>query len=120
MIARIISFLFLLVSAAPANAADVTVEPGHNNLMRAIASADAGDTLLLGRGTYDGNVVVDKSIAIRGDGSAAVAGDGTGTVVTVGRAGCNDFRPGSNRFRLQSRNAGFGHQAHQEGHERAR
>ncbi len=83
MIARIFPILFLLMPAAPAIAADTTVEPGQTSLMRAIASAEAGDTLLLDPGIHGGNVVVDKTLTIRGNGSAAVAGDGTGTVITV-------------------------------------
>lgn len=83
MIARILVVLFWLVPASVGVAADIVVDPGRTSLMRAIASAKAGDTLLLGRGTYGGNVIVDKPLEIRGVGSTAVFGDGTGSVITV-------------------------------------
>ncbi len=84
MIARAIPSLFLLLFAGmSAFAADIPVEPGRTNLARAIASATAGDVLLLGRGTYEGGVVVDRRLTIRGNGNASVVGDGTGTVITV-------------------------------------
>ncbi len=84
MIARAIPLLFVsLFTGLPALAADITVQPGQSNLARAIASANAGDVLLLGRGTYGGGIVVDKSLKLLGDGSATIAGNGTGTVITV-------------------------------------
>lgn len=84
MFARAIPSLFLfLFTGLSAFAADIAVEPGRTNLARAIASADAGDVLLLGRGTYRGGVVIDRSLTLSGDGNATVMGDGTGTVITV-------------------------------------
>jgi nitrous oxidase accessory protein len=83
MNSRIAMVLFWFVLATGAVAADIVVEPGQTSLMRAISSARTGDTLLLGRGSYGGNVIVDKPLVLRGDGGAAVSGDGTGTVITV-------------------------------------
>ncbi len=84
MIARAIpSVLFLLLAAVQAVPAEIAVEPGVQTLARAIASAEPGDVLLLGRGTYDGNVVIDRSIGLQGDGNAEIRGSGKGTVITV-------------------------------------
>ncbi|MEZ5810153.1 MAG: nitrous oxide reductase family maturation protein NosD [Rhizobiaceae bacterium] len=84
MIARAISFLFpLLFAAVSAIAAEIAVEPGGANLARAIATAEPGDILLLGAGIHGGDIVIDRSIALRGDGDAEVRGNGTGTVITV-------------------------------------
>ncbi|MEX0346587.1 MAG: NosD domain-containing protein, partial [Rhizobiaceae bacterium] len=84
MIARVIPSMFLLLfGAVSALCAEITVQPGGTNLARAIASANQGDILLLGRGIYGGGIVIDRSISLRGDGEAEVRGSGTGTVVTV-------------------------------------
>ena len=84
MFARAIPSLFLLLlTAVSAFGAEIAVEPGRTNLARAIASAKAGDILLLGRGIHGGNVVIDRSITLRGLADAEVRGDGSGTVITV-------------------------------------
>ncbi len=84
MIARAIPSLFLLLfGAVSALCAEITVQPGGTNLARAIASADQGDILLLGRGIHGGGIVVDRSITLRANGNAEVRGNGAGTVITV-------------------------------------
>ena len=84
MIVRAVpSVLFLLFAIAAAAAAEINVEPGRLTLARAIASAEAGDILLLGRGTFHGNVVIDRPLTLRGVGEATVVGDGIGTVITI-------------------------------------
>ncbi|ADD67721.1 Parallel beta-helix repeat protein [Denitrovibrio acetiphilus DSM 12809] len=53
-------------------------------LQEAIDNAPEGSTLVLGKGTYRGNIVINKQINIDGiDGGAVIVGDGTGTVITV-------------------------------------
>ncbi len=84
MFARTFPSLFLLLlTAVSAFSAEIAVEPGRTNLARAIASAKPGDTLLLGRGIYEGGIVVDRSITLRGDTDVEIRGDGAGTVITV-------------------------------------
>lgn len=88
MIVRAIpSVLFLLFGIVSATAAEINVVPGTFTLARAIASAEAEDVLLLGPGTYHGNVVIDRPLTLRGSGEAAVVGDGTGTVILIDAPG---------------------------------
>lgn len=58
----------LLSLAAPLLAATVQVSPipGANAIAQAIDSAADGDTLVLANGTYNGQVIVNKSLVIRG------------------------------------------------------
>lgn len=84
MVVRAIPSMFLLLfGAVSALCAETAVEPGGTNLARAIASAEPGDILLLGRGIHGGGIVVDRSVTLRGIGDAEVRGSGTGTVITV-------------------------------------
>ena len=84
MVVRAIPPLFfLLVGAVSALCADTTVEPGGTNLARAIAAAEPGDVLLLGRGIHSGGIIVDRKIVLKGNGDAEVRGTGIGTVITV-------------------------------------
>ncbi len=75
--------LVALLVTTPAGAVERTVSPGTGTLQQAIAAAGAGDTLRLGRGTYSGNVVVDKPLALIGDDGTLLDGGGAGRVVTL-------------------------------------
>ncbi len=76
------AFVFTLLCAS-ALAADVTVEPGAQTLVRAIENARDGDRLLLRPGVYGGGITLTKSISIEGDGQAHVIGDEIGSVLRV-------------------------------------
>lgn len=81
---RLATFLLATVlCGTPALAADVTVEPGRGTLARAIQSAQTGDRLLLGPGTYGGGVTIDKPLSIVGSGGAEIIGNKTGSVILV-------------------------------------
>lgn len=84
MMARIIKGLLLLVSlSTTALAADVTVKPGKDALLRAIAIADPGDRITLAPGEYVGGFTLIKPIKIHGNGKAHVRGTGQGSVIRV-------------------------------------
>jgi nitrous oxidase accessory protein len=55
-----------------------------NPLQQAIDEAADGAVIILEKGLYKGNIVVNKSVTIDGkDGGAVIYGDGKGTVITV-------------------------------------
>ena len=72
------------LSATPALSAETEVSPGVGTLTAAIAAASAGDTLVLGPGDYIGNVLIDKSLTLRGTNSEAVIMLSGGTFVVEG------------------------------------
>lgn len=73
----------LLLLAAPAWATEVHVAPGAGTLAAAIAGAEPGDVLILSGGAYLGPVIIDRTLTLRGDGTATVDGQGRGSVITV-------------------------------------
>lgn len=55
-----------------------------NMLQEAIDSAEAGDIITLEDGIYEGNVVINKALTIKGGGkNAIIKGDGTTSVVKI-------------------------------------
>jgi nitrous oxidase accessory protein len=73
----------LIVLSTPLKAAEVHVQPGDGTLAQAIAGANPGDVLLLSGGAYLGPVIIDKTLTLKGDGTAIIDGLGRGTVVTI-------------------------------------
>ncbi len=69
--------------ATSAYAADIDVKPGNDALVRAIQSAQSGDRLLLGPGTYAGGLLITMPLEIHGDGHVHVRGSEAGSVITV-------------------------------------
>lgn len=53
------------------------------DLQAMIDAAEPGDVLVLTSGTYDGNVVIDKPLELRGEGWPVVDGHGEGNVIEV-------------------------------------
>ena len=78
--------LVTLLTTTPAGAVEREVPPGTETLQQAIATAGAGDVLRLGRGTYSGNFVVDKPLALVGGEGTRLDGGGHGRVVTLDAA----------------------------------
>jgi nitrous oxidase accessory protein len=64
-------------------AAERHVSPGTGTLGQAVAQAVPGDTLILGPGLYEGDVVIDKTLTVEGMPGAVVDGQGTGTVIRI-------------------------------------
>ena len=74
---RAILAVFLLgaLTASPASAAE--------DLQEMIDAAEPGTVVVVPSGTYDGNVVIDKPLTLRGEGWPVVDGHGSGNVIEV-------------------------------------
>src|SRR5690606_19469760 len=70
------------LAAAAVHAAEITVPVG-GDVAAALSGAADGDVLRLGAGTHSGPLVVDRSVAIVGEGGAVLEGPGSGSVITV-------------------------------------
>jgi hypothetical protein len=71
----------------PAAAATVTVCPSgcpFSQIAPAVAAANAGDTVKVAPGTYDGGFTIDKDLALVGSGTSKTTIAGGGPVITVG------------------------------------
>lgn len=66
----------------PAMAAEWTVRGGES-IAAAIARAAPGDTLLIARGRYEENLVIDKPLALRGINRPTVSGELKGDVIRI-------------------------------------
>ena len=76
--------LILTVFACTAGADDWHVYSG-DSIQSAINSAAGGDTIYVHAGTYAENVIVDKTLTLRGESreTTIIDGGGTGTVVSI-------------------------------------
>jgi hypothetical protein len=80
----------LLFGAGQASAATPDVcQSGcpYTQLAPALAAAQAGDTIKIGRGTYTGGVTIDVSVKLVGAGRKATTIKGGGPVLTIGVPG---------------------------------
>ncbi len=78
--------LLVVLCGGQAQAATINVNPGPNAIQSAIDRADAGDKLLIKRGRYAGDIVVDKRLKIVGKNRKPPTIDGgcdTATTVDV-------------------------------------
>ncbi|MCP5151708.1 MAG: nitrous oxide reductase family maturation protein NosD [Ectothiorhodospiraceae bacterium] len=75
--------LTLSLVSATAGGAEREVAPGDDALVRALAAAAPGDTLVLLPGDHAGPVVIDRPLTIEGRAGARIVGPGHGRVVTV-------------------------------------
>ena len=67
--------LLFLIPSLPAGAAE--------DLQALIDAAEPGSILVLPAGTYDGNVVIDKPLELRGEGWPVIDGHGSGNVIEI-------------------------------------
>jgi hypothetical protein len=82
--AVVVAFLLFPSSAA---AADLCVGSSPScfvSIQDAVDAAEDGDTIRIGRGTFAGGVVIDKSVTLVGQGSAVTIVRGGGPVLTIG------------------------------------
>ena len=77
-------FLLLLawIAAWPVRAAEWQVAPGQS-IMAAIERAAAGDVILIQRGRYEENLLIDKPLTLRGVERPTISGGLKGDVIRV-------------------------------------
>ena len=77
--------LLALLLAAPTFATTWTVSPDGptTSIAAALNEAQAGDVLRVAGGTYPGPLVIDKAVAVIGEGFPVIDGGGAGTVVSI-------------------------------------
>ncbi len=79
-------FLFICLffaQSAAANAGSVTrLEPG-DSVQQAIANAENGDRIVLGRGIYRENVTISKPVVLEGEDGAVIDGGGKGSIIEI-------------------------------------
>jgi parallel beta-helix repeat protein len=94
-------FVIILFSLVLASLFDISIQPvkaspktivvpeDYSTINAAIAGASNGDTILVKKGTYNENIVVDKSITLEGENKALtiIDGNGKGTVVWINANG---------------------------------
>jgi nitrous oxidase accessory protein len=80
----------ILIPSLVLAGAELRVGPGSEfaSIQAAIARAQAGDAVLVAPGTYEGNLVLDKTVELVGEGSPLIRGAGTGSVITVRAPRC--------------------------------
>ena len=71
------------VLASHAQAAEIAVAAERGALIKAIETAQDGDTLRLAPIRYDGPVVIDKPLVLDGGGISEIHAQGTGSVITI-------------------------------------
>lgn len=69
----------LCVHVAPADVFD---------LQSAMASSRPGDTISLPSGTFNGNLIITKRLAVLGSGNSVIRGDGNGSVIIITADSC--------------------------------
>lgn len=79
-----VTLLFLagLLGVSGLQAAEWTVKPGQS-IAASIRQAAAGDTLLIERGRYEENLLIDKPLILRGVNRPTIAGGLKGNVILV-------------------------------------
>jgi nitrous oxidase accessory protein len=81
-IAACLAVAVLACASGPACARDWRVRPGES-IQAAIVAAAPGDTVVVAAGRYSENLVVDKPIALRGEGRPTVSGGLHGDTIRV-------------------------------------
>src|SRR3989304_3639033 len=76
-----------LLATSTLQAADWQVS-SQDQFTTALAEARAGDRILVSAGTYTGDIVLDRPLALKGIGDPVLRGTGKRTVVTVLADGC--------------------------------
>ena len=79
----VLTILFLAVATAIASAATIYVPDDYPAIQAAVDNATAGDTIIVRDGTYTENVIVRKSISLRGIEYPVVDAGGSGIGICV-------------------------------------
>jgi len=87
----VLATAILVLVPGAASARTWTVGPAGSDfplIAPALAAAADGDTIVVRRGVYRENLVLDRRVSIVGDGSPVLFGLGTGSVIRINAAGC--------------------------------
>ena len=73
---------------SPAGALEGRPRPEHASPLQArIDEAKPGDRIVVGPGTYRGDLLIDRAVVLEGEGGPLLLGSGTGSVVRIRAAG---------------------------------
>ena len=75
--------LTVLSAAVPVYAGSITVPDDYPTIQEAINAASQGEQIFVRSGLYPENIVVNKTIALRGENRQATIGAGSGTCVSI-------------------------------------
>jgi nitrous oxidase accessory protein len=84
------AIILLAPSLTGARAAEWTVRSGdgHRAIASALANAAPGDVVRVSAGVYPGNLLLNRTVTLIGEGLPVLRGSGEGSVVTVSASGC--------------------------------
>jgi nitrous oxidase accessory protein len=87
---RLVGVLLCIIQVALGNPRSAIARPGFavQGLQSAIWAADAGDTLLIPSGTYNGNLFISKRLTLIGIDKPVIRGAGEGSVITIVADSC--------------------------------
>jgi hypothetical protein len=74
-------FMIRLPATVKADPGTLTVPEEYPTITAAIAAANPGDTVMVGPGTYNEEVVIDKAVNVLGSGAGSTFINGTGVVL---------------------------------------
>ena len=72
LFALVLVFSFSLGTAVPATADTINVPDNYDTIQEAVDNAQSGDTIVVDSGTYDEQVVIDKSLTLQGAGDTTI------------------------------------------------
>lgn len=73
----------LLFNTLITEARDIQLHAGSSNLQNIIQHAQSGDRLLLASGTYNGSIIIDKTLSLIGSQKTIIDGQKEGHVITI-------------------------------------
>lgn len=82
------SFILLFLMLPSGKGMRAADEQPRSVVQQFIANAKEGDTVLVDEGIYEGNVVIDRSVALIGRNKPTIRGNGSGSVVTITADSC--------------------------------
>ena len=89
--AALVTFILLLLSAGAVSATTITVDDSggadYTSIQAAINNASAGDIIEVQSGAYLENVIVNKTLSLKGIGMPLVNASGSGTAITITSGG---------------------------------